>query len=147
MLVSAGPCPGPPGPGPFGLLASSSLHVVTCAHADRICVPGRRKQDGLYQPRLLFEQTFLEARPSNFCFVLIGQGWVTWPPLVQSLEDDGEGGVATCRISHLPRGVGAWSLDSWSERDLPIAFFRALQVLPVWPPSPWPGPANTCPGV
>ena len=31
------------GPGPFGLLASSSLRVVTCAHADRICVPGRRK--------------------------------------------------------------------------------------------------------
>lgn len=135
------------GPGSFDFLASSSLRIVTYTHADHICVPGRKQQDGLCQLRLLFEQTFLEARPSNFCFFLIGQGWVTWPPLVQSLEDDGEGGVAVCPISHLPRGVGAWSLDSWSERDLPIACFRALQVLPVWPPSPWPGSANTCPGL
>ena len=47
------------GPGSFDFLASSSLCVVT--YADHICVPGRKKQDGLCQLRLLFEQTFLEA--------------------------------------------------------------------------------------
>lgn len=75
VLSSAGLCPGSSGV-PAPLIFLLHLCVVTYTPADHICVPGRKKQDGLCQLRLLFEQTFLEAQPSNCCFSLMGQGWV-----------------------------------------------------------------------
>lgn len=75
VLSSAGLCPGSSGV-PAPLIFLLHLCVVTYTPADHICVPGRKKQDGLCQLRLLFEQTFLEAQPSNCCFSVMGQGWV-----------------------------------------------------------------------
>lgn len=45
----------------------------------------RQRLEGLRQLRLPFEQTFLEAPSSNFCFCLMGQGvghMVTLRPIV-----------------------------------------------------------------
>ena len=85
-----------------------------------------QRSEGVCQLRLPFEQTFLEAPPSNFRFSLIGQGWILWPHLDQSLEDDGEGGVAACPISHMPEGLGNTKPGLLGWKAPPGSLFRGL---------------------